>query len=83
MPIEFIQRLFRRKRKGLMSMSNYLKRHERQLKRNPGRLNRELEQSTQWSLREAQEKQGRSRAGGSKRKQPDQIKDRQIKGPTC
>jgi len=43
----------------------------------------EPEIGLQWSLREAQKQQGRSRAGGSKRKQPDQIKDRQIKGPTC
>ncbi len=56
MPIEFIQRLFRRKRKGWMSMPDYLKRHDRELQRNPGRLKREVEQSTQWSLREAQKK---------------------------
>src|SRR5258707_10190723 len=33
MPIEFIQRLFPRKRKGWMSMSDCLKRHDRELKR--------------------------------------------------
>jgi hypothetical protein len=53
MPIEFIRSLFRRKRQGWMSISAYLKRHERELKRNPSRFEREQEQARQWSLRVA------------------------------
>jgi hypothetical protein len=53
MPLEFIRRLFRRKRKGWMSISEYRKRHERELKRNPGRFEQEQEQARQWSMRVA------------------------------
>ena len=36
-----------------MSISEYRKRHERELKRNPRRFEREQEQARQWSLRVA------------------------------
>jgi len=53
MPFELIRKLFRRKSKGWMSISEYHKRHERELKRNPGRFEQEQEQARQWSLRVA------------------------------
>jgi len=53
MSIEYIRSLFRRKRKGWVSISTYLKRHERDLKRDPSRFEREQEQARQWSLRVA------------------------------
>ena len=53
MTIGLIQRLFRRKRKGWMSISEYRKRYERELKRNPRRFEREQEQARQWALRVA------------------------------
>jgi hypothetical protein len=53
MPFELIRKLFRRKRKGWLSISEYLKRHERELKRNPRRFEQEQEQARQWSLRVA------------------------------
>jgi hypothetical protein len=53
MAIELIQRFRRRKRKGWMSLSEYCKRHERELKRNPNRFERETEEARQWSLRMA------------------------------
>jgi hypothetical protein len=34
-----------------MSISDYHKHHERELKRNPGRFEREQEQARRWSMR--------------------------------
>lgn len=53
MAIELIRKLFGRKRKGWMSISSYRKRYEQELRRNPGRFEREQEQARQWSLRVA------------------------------
>jgi hypothetical protein len=53
MPFELIRKLFRRKGKGWISTSEYLKRHERELKRNPRRFEQEQEKARQWSLRVA------------------------------
>jgi len=49
--VGFIARLFRRKPKGWMSISDYRKHHERELKRNPLRFEREEEQVRRWSMR--------------------------------
>jgi hypothetical protein len=48
--------LFRRRVKGWMSVADYGKLREREVKRNPDRVARELEQASQWSLREAERK---------------------------
>ena len=37
-----------------MSVSDYRKHHERELKRNPGRFEREQEQARRWSMRESE-----------------------------
>ena len=65
MVLGLIERLFRQRRKSWMSLSDYCKHHERELKRNPGRFEREQEQARRWSMRVAnkpraqgQEKQG-------------------------
>jgi hypothetical protein len=58
---ELIQRLWRRKRKGWMSISDYRKRHEREMKRNPSRFQREQEQARQWSLRVANKNGAKSK----------------------
>jgi signal transduction histidine kinase len=50
MPVEFIRKLFRRKRTGWMSVSEYFKRHERDLKRDPSRIQREQEQARNGTL---------------------------------
>ena len=49
--IELIERLFRRKRKRWMSISDYHKWYERELKRHPSRFEREQEQAREWALR--------------------------------
>lgn len=59
MAIEFIRKLFRRKRKGWMSISEYRKRHERELKQNPSRFEQEQEQARQWALRVASKNRAR------------------------
>jgi hypothetical protein len=61
MPIEFIRRLLRRKRKGWMSISDYRKRHEQELERNPNRFDREQEQARQWSLRAANQSRAKEK----------------------
>ena len=68
----FIEKLFRRKRSGRMSISAYRKHHERELKRNPRRFEWEQEQARQWSMRGAnqsgkEEALTRSRERGSPR----------------
>jgi hypothetical protein len=50
---DLIRKLFRRKRSGWMSLAEYNKRHEREVKRNPSRFEREQEQARQWSMRVA------------------------------
>lgn len=50
---DFIRKLFRRKRSGWISLAEYNKRHEREMKRNPSRFEHEQEQARQWSLRVA------------------------------
>ena len=51
MVLELLERLFRRKPKRRMSLSDYRKHHERELKRNPSRFEREQEQVRRWSMR--------------------------------
>ena len=46
-----LERLFRRRPKSWMSISDYCKHHERELKRNPRRFEREQEQARRWSMR--------------------------------
>lgn len=53
MLIELLRKLFQRKRKGWMSISEYRKRRERELKRHPSRFEHEQEQARQWSMRVA------------------------------
>jgi hypothetical protein len=53
MTFGFLKRLFRRKPKGRISVSAYRRHHERELKRNPGRFEREQEQARRWSMRVA------------------------------
>ena len=36
-----------------MSLSDYDKHHERELRRNPGRIERDQEQARRWSMRNA------------------------------
>jgi len=49
-------RLLRRRLKDWAAGSDYRKRRGRELKRNPGRLEHELEQARQWALRVAEKK---------------------------
>jgi hypothetical protein len=49
-------RLFRRHPKDWAPWSAYRKRRGRELKRNPDRLEHELEQARQWALRVAEKK---------------------------
>ncbi len=46
-----LEKLFRNRRGGWMSVSEYRKHHERELKRNPRRFEREQEQARRWSMR--------------------------------
>lgn len=48
--VGFIERLFRRKARGWMSMADYCKHHEREFKRNPLRFEQEQEQARRWSM---------------------------------
>jgi len=48
--------LFRRRPKGWLSISEYRKLREREMQRRPDLVARELEQSSQWSLRVAERK---------------------------
>jgi len=49
-------RLFRRQPKGWLSITNYGKLREREMKRNPDRVAQELKQASQWSVRVAERK---------------------------
>ncbi|HYR77101.1 MAG TPA: hypothetical protein VEM96_14805 [Pyrinomonadaceae bacterium] len=49
-------RLFRRRPKDWAAGSDHRKRRDLELKRNPGRLEHELEQATQWAVRVAEKK---------------------------
>ena len=49
-------RLFRRWPKDWAPWSDYRQQRERELKRNPGRLEQELEQARQWARRVAEER---------------------------
>ena len=54
-----------------MSTSDYGKFREREVKRDPDRVARELEQASQWSLREAERKLKESSQAGRKRRSQD------------
>jgi hypothetical protein len=45
-----------------MSISDYSKRYEQELKRDPGRFEREQEQAREWSLRAASKRQAKEKA---------------------
>src|SRR5258706_857735 len=51
---------FRRRPKGWVSLSDYRKLREREMKRDPDCVARELEQASQWSLRVAERKRKES-----------------------
>jgi hypothetical protein len=51
-----------------MSVSDYRKHHERELKRNPGRFEREQEQARRWSMRTSQNRK------------EDRVKEKEIPG---
>jgi hypothetical protein len=49
-------RLFRRKPKGWLSITDYSKLREREMQRNPDRVAQELKQASLWSMRVAKRK---------------------------
>ncbi len=49
-------RLFRRQPKGWLTITDYGKLREREMKRNPDRVAQELEQASLWSMRVAERK---------------------------
>jgi len=49
-------RLFRRLPKGWLSITEYRKLREREMKRNPDRVAQELKQASLWSVRVAERK---------------------------
>jgi hypothetical protein len=53
MAFGFIKRFFRLRPKGRMSLSEYRRHHERELKRDPLRFEQEQEQARRWSMRVA------------------------------
>jgi len=56
-----------------MSLSDYGKYREREVKRNPDRVARELEQASKWSQREAERKLKESSPGGTKRRSKNDV----------
>ena len=54
-----------------MSLSDYGKYRDQEVKRNPDRVARELEQASKWSQREAERKLKESSTEGTKRRAQD------------
>jgi hypothetical protein len=63
-------RLFRRQPKGWLSITNYSKRREREMKRNPDRVAQELKQASLWSTRVAEKKLNESWHRSKEKKSP-------------
>ena len=76
-------RLFRRLPKGWLSITEYRKLREREMKRNPDRVAQELKQASLWSVRVAERKLNEAGVGGRERKaQDDAATDLRIETRT-